>query len=213
MANYDENKALKLDALKAMAQQAEERFSTKTDVTKLTARVGTLESAKDTYATKEEVKAQVGSAYKAKGSTTYEQLPDASADTVGDVYNITAEFRTSDDKFVEGNDKTYPAGTNVVVVQVESEYKYDVLSGMVDLTEYAKNSDLADLVSETELTGQLADYLKSSTADSTYVKQSGSKQLSDENFTADYKTKLDELDYATTEEVQAMLAEVFADAE
>ena len=44
--------------------------------------------------------------------------------------------------FVEGIDSYYPAGTNVVVVNVGPDtYKFDVIAGFVDLTAYAKTAD------------------------------------------------------------------------
>lgn len=86
---------------------------------------------------------QVSSVYKAKGSIpTISDLPTPSKDTEGFVYNIESEF-TTNLNFVEGVGKTYPAGTNVVIVNTEgTTYKYDVLAGMVDLTNYATKTDL-----------------------------------------------------------------------
>lgn len=86
---------------------------------------------------------QVSSVYKAKGSIpTISDLPTPSKDTEGFVYNIESEF-TTNSNFVEGVGKTYPAGTNVVIVNTEGKtYKYDVLAGMVDLTNYATKTDL-----------------------------------------------------------------------
>lgn len=89
------------------------------------------------------IASQVSSVYKAKGSiATISDLPAASKDTEGFVYNIESEFTTTAD-FVEGEGKTYPAGTNVVIVNTTgTEYKYDVLAGMVDLSGYATTDAL-----------------------------------------------------------------------
>lgn len=97
------------------------------------------------------IASQVSSVYKAKGSiATISDLPAASKDTEGFVYNIESEFTTTAD-FVEGEGKTYPAGTNVVIVNTTgTEYKYDVLSGMVDLSGYATTDAL-----NTGLSGKL----------------------------------------------------------
>ena len=86
---------------------------------------------------------QVSSVYKAKGSIpTISDLPTPSKVTEGFVYNIESEF-TTNSNFVEGVGKTYPAGTNVVIVNTTgTTYKYDVLAGMVDLTNYATKTDL-----------------------------------------------------------------------
>lgn len=87
---------------------------------------------------------QVSSVYKTKGSITdltALATPDKAHE--GFVYNIENEFTTTD-QFVEGAGKTYPAGTNVVIVNITgTEYKYDVLAGMVDLSNYATKTDLS----------------------------------------------------------------------
>lgn len=101
----------------------------------------TKTSASNTYATKDEVSAQVASVYKPQGSIAFASLPTPSASTANNVYNITDAFTTTSD-FVEGANKSYPAGTNVVIIKVGTAYKYDVLSGVVDLSPYTKTADL-----------------------------------------------------------------------
>lgn len=92
----------------------------------------------DNYATVASVDAKISSVYKPGGSKKFTELPSASKQNLGYVYNVTDEF-TTDDQFIDGLENKYPAGTNVVVVDNGSEdYKYDVLAGFVDLTEYAK---------------------------------------------------------------------------
>lgn len=65
----------------------------------------------------------------------------AASGKVGDVYNITSEFTTTA-SFVEGASKVYPAGTNIVLVEVEEAKKWDVLAGSVDLSAYIKSSEM-----------------------------------------------------------------------
>ena len=65
----------------------------------------------------------------------------ATSGKVGDVYNISSEFTTTAD-FVEGVGKVYPAGTNIVLVEVEETKKWDVLAGSVDLSAYVKSSEM-----------------------------------------------------------------------
>lgn len=119
---------------------------------------------KDDYATKEEMDAKVSSVYKPGGSTKFASLPPANVDNLGKVYNVEDAFDT-DTNFVEGAGNHYPAGTNVVVIDASSEeYKYDVLAGFVDLTDYAKTDAV--------------------------VKKDGKKQLSTEDYTTAEKQKL-----------------------
>ena len=68
---------------------------------------------------------------------------------IGDVYNISSEFTTTAD-FVEGVGKVYPAGTNIVLVEVEETKKWDVLAGSVDLSAYIKSSEMV-AITETEI--------------------------------------------------------------
>lgn len=85
---------------------------------------------------------KIGSTYKAKGSVVFANLPTAGSAYEGFVYNVTDSFTTTAD-FVEGAGNTYPAGTNVVIINTTgTTYKYDVLSGFVDLSAYQLSADL-----------------------------------------------------------------------
>lgn len=73
----------------------------------------------------------------------------AASGKVGDVYNISSEFTTTN-VFIEGIGKKYPAGTNIVLVEVEDEKKWDVLAGSVDLSAYVKSSEMV-AITDTEI--------------------------------------------------------------
>lgn len=105
-----------------------------TDKAKLDA-LPTLTVLESTYAKKSDIT----SAYKAKGNSA--TVPTLSTVSVGDVYNITASFTTTTD-FVEGAGKTYPAGTNIVK---NSDSKWDVMAGFVDLSGYLQTTDVVAL--------------------------------------------------------------------
>lgn len=91
------------------------------------------------------VASNISSTYKAAGSSAFANLPTPAANLLGNVYNVTDAFTTTGANFVDyaaGN--SYPAGTNVVVVEATpasgddpATYKYDVLAGWVDLSNYA----------------------------------------------------------------------------
>lgn len=87
------------------------------------------------------IAAQVGSVYKPAGSIPFEELPTTlTKSMLGNVYNITNAF-TATNAFISSEvGKSYPADSNVAVVNVgtsdEAVYKYDVLSGFVDLSNY-----------------------------------------------------------------------------
>lgn len=96
------------------------------------------------------ISAAVAGAYKAKGSVAFASLPELDAATVGDVYNVTDQFSTTEN-FMEGTGKTYPAGTNVVCVDAGSgTKKWDVLAGFVDLAGYVAKTDMV-AITDTEI--------------------------------------------------------------
>lgn len=89
-------------------------------------------------------KTDISTAYKACGSI--DSVPSLAAEyIVGDVLNITAAFTTTED-FVEGAGKQYPAGTNIVKVNVNSAEKWDALAGIVDLSNYVTSEELEEAV-------------------------------------------------------------------
>lgn len=83
----------------------------------------------------------VSSAYKVKGTCTFANLPALSSAKIGDVWNVSDAFSTTSD-FVEGTGKSYPAGSNVVRVNVSNSAKWDVLAGVYDMSGYMKSSDM-----------------------------------------------------------------------
>lgn len=88
------------------------------------------------YYTKTQIDGMVSAVYKPAGSVAFASLPTLSASVLGNVYNVTDAFTTTAN-FVEGAGKSYPANTNVVVVDTgSSTYKFDVLAGFVDLSGY-----------------------------------------------------------------------------
>lgn len=100
-------------------------------------------NAADVY-TKTEIDNKLSSTFKPGGSVTFQNLPALSAGNLGKIVNVTDSFTTTS-SFVEGAGKTYPAGTNVAIVDVGSagspSYKYDIQGSFFDLSGYAEDSD------------------------------------------------------------------------
>lgn len=105
-----------------------------------------------------------GSVYRVKGSLpTYAEVLKISNAQVGDVYNVEAAF--------EVDDMPYPAGTNVVCTVATTEAtgnegKWDPLGGTIDLTPYAKTSDVASTYATK---ASISDMLTKTVASSTYA--------------------------------------------
>lgn len=112
-----------------------------TDVDALEVTVAEKADADNVYTkteTDDKINGALSSVYKPAGSVTFASLPTPGADNLGNVYNVTDGF-TTDDRFVEGTGQEYPAGTNVAVVETSNDpatYKFDVMSGFVDLSGY-----------------------------------------------------------------------------
>ena len=112
-----------------------------TDVDALEATVAEKADADNVYTkaeTDDKINGALSSVYKPAGSVAFASLPTPGADNLGNVYNVTDEF-TTDERFVEGAGQEYPAGTNVAVVETSNDpatYKFDVMSGFVDLSGY-----------------------------------------------------------------------------
>lgn len=94
------------------------------------------------------ISAAVSGAYKAKGTVAFASLPTLATAAVGDVYNVSDAFNTTED-FLEGAGKSYGAGTNIVCVDSDGAgtKKWDVLAGFVNLTEYVKGTELIAITS------------------------------------------------------------------
>lgn len=79
-------------------------------------------------------KAIVG-VYTPRGSIQFANLPQPQEGNKGYVYNVLDAFTTTA-AFIEGAGHSYGAGTNVACVDAGSgSYKWDVLAGIIDLTE------------------------------------------------------------------------------
>ena len=101
---------------------------------------GTTGSTFPTTAEMEEaIGEQIGRVYKPAGSTIFANLPALSASELGNVYNVEDSFVTTAD-FKEGAGIHKGAGEDVAIINIGTDanpvYKYNCLSGMVDLSAY-----------------------------------------------------------------------------
>lgn len=117
-------------------------FQTKSEVEAVVA-AGLKDAVKD-VPTKEYVDGKVSSVYKPAGSVSFDKLPALSEEVLNNVYNVTNSFNTTAD-FTEGAGKSHPAGTNVAVVKVGDDLKFDAMAGFVDLSGYQKSADLVEI--------------------------------------------------------------------
>ena len=101
-----------------------------------------IEDAYTKSETQNMIDTAISSTYEAGGSIAFASLPALTEANAGYVYNLSDDFTTTAD-FVEGSGKSYPAGTNVVIADLgNNTYKYDVLAGFVDLSDYPTINDM-----------------------------------------------------------------------
>lgn len=85
-------------------------------------------------------------ALKPSGSIAFASLPSLTSAECNKIWNITDAFVTTVD-FVEGSGKSYPAGTNVAIINTGTDaspvYKYDAYSGIVDTSNFLTKTGLA----------------------------------------------------------------------
>ncbi len=98
----------------------------------------------DVY-TKTEIDNKLSATFKPGGSVAFANLPTLNASNLGKILNVTDSFTTTAD-FVEGAGKSYPAGTNVAIVDIGTSsspsYKYDIQGSFFDLSGYVEETDL-----------------------------------------------------------------------
>ena len=102
-------------------------------------------------AVKTAIDSAISRVYKPAGNKTVAELTSALliAANLGNVYNMTTSGQTTSD-FVEGAGKPIDVGANVAVVDIGTSstpsYKFDLLSGMVDMSNFVQKSNMAGLL-------------------------------------------------------------------
>lgn len=110
------------------------------------ANVSDVYNKSETYS-KSEIDGKLSSVYKPAGAIKFENLPVPSASNLGNVYSMLDAF-TTDGRFITSEPTPYPIGTNVVVIQLESNYYFDILAGFIDLSEYLKKTDMVAITNQ-----------------------------------------------------------------
>ena len=89
----------------------------------------------------DKISAAISGALIPSGSIAFADLPTLAKANCNKLYNLTDAFTTTAD-FVEGAGKSYPAGTNVAIINVGTSstpsYKYDAYTGTFDFSGFAE---------------------------------------------------------------------------
>ena len=148
-------KNISLENLAVFNREMKKKYAAKSDVPTAVSALANDANYQTGEQVAAAINAKVSSTYKAGGSAAFASLPELVEANLGLVVNVTEKFTTTAD-FVEGADSKHPAGTNVAVVKVGEDYKYDVLAGFVDLSGYIKTSEI-ETITSAEVTALLAD--------------------------------------------------------
>lgn len=121
-------------------------------VTMLSTNIGADSSSDAKAATPKAVAAYVTNAMatpiKFGGSVKLADIPAMPTDAqLNMLYNMSESFTTTS-AFVEGAGNAHPAGSNIMAVDNEGTIKYDVLSGFVDYSQFAKSADYVAITTE-----------------------------------------------------------------
>lgn len=152
------------------------------------------------------IKAAVSVTYHPGGSASFADLPELTEGNSGLLINVTDAFTTTAD-FVDGEGKEYPAGTNVAIVKSGETYKYDAMSGFVNLSGFVEKEDGKGL-SSNDFTDADKTKLDGISEGATKVEKSETPGCVKIN-----GVDVQVVEIASDAEVRAMLAEVFGTAE
>lgn len=112
----------------------------------------------------DKINAKISSVYRPGGSLDFPDKSKLSEENVGRVYDIRNEF-TTDSDFANTISGVYPAGTNIVVLEQDGQYKFGTLSGFIDTSSFAKTTEVSDLrliVNEAKTTAEDASLIANS---------------------------------------------------
>lgn len=138
--SYDLTKLAKLKALQQLANEVKTNYAKKSE---LPTKVSDLTNDSN-FQTQTQVESAISAAVAGSlipgGSVLFANLPALSATNKNHIYNVEDAFTTTAD-FLEGAGKSYPAGTNVAIIDIGTEstpaYKYDTYTGTFDFSGFA----------------------------------------------------------------------------
>lgn len=91
-----------------------------------------------------------GSVYRPAGNLDAPDYSKLTKENLGCVYNITRKFTADGEHFIGNDTNTYPAGTDIAVVIEDTEsYKFNALSGFIDLSDYPTTSTVTSMINTT----------------------------------------------------------------
>lgn len=170
----------------------------RSDIASIVEKIPVNASSSNKFATE----ADIASAYHAAGTKTVAELLSSLlvAANEGNVYNMTDAGTTTAD-FIEGAGKPIRIGDNVGVCKVGNDYKFDLLSGFIDTSNFVEKSSTSGLLKN------------DGTVDTTsYVEAVTGKGLSTNDYDATAKGIVDSIPL-TVSQLQGSLLEKFPRAE
>lgn len=137
---YDLTKLAKLKALQQLANEIKTNYATKAELPTKVSDLTNDSNFQNETQVDNKISAAVAGSLQPAGSVTFANLPAASATHKNHIYNVSDAFITNAD-FIEGAGVSYPAGTNVAIINNGTDespvYKYDTYTGTFDFSGFA----------------------------------------------------------------------------
>lgn len=136
-----EDKLTRLKHLRQLAEKVESDYALKTEIPSAVSELTNDSNFQTETQVNNAISAAVAGALQPAGSIAFASLPALTKANCNKIYNITDAFTTTSD-FIEGSGKSYPAGTNVAIINTGTEqspvYKYDTYTGTFDFSGFAE---------------------------------------------------------------------------
>jgi len=135
------DKLTRLKHLRQLAEKVESDYALKTEIPSAVSELTNDSNFQTETQVNNAISAAVAGALRPAGSIAFASLPALTEANCNKIYNITDAFTTTSD-FIEGSGKSYPAGTNVAIINTGTEqspvYKYDTYTGTFDFSGFAE---------------------------------------------------------------------------
>lgn len=183
-------KPISFGNLEKYTEQINEKFAEKTEIPTDVSQLNNDSKFQTDTDVDAKISAKLGSAYHAGGTISSAALTAALliAANEGKVYNLSDEF-TTDENFVDEAGNTYPAGTDVAVINTDTTgnsptYKFNVMAGFVDLSAYAQTDKVASDISAAKTEAIQAAGAAADEKLAGYVKTADLEEITDEDIEA-----------------------------
>lgn len=215
MADYDVEKLTKLSALKQLAQKIKDDYVTSTDFTPVKEQAASTATSVSQLSGKVTALETAGAEKNVIEVVKVNTVPLEVEEKTVDITVPTAVSQIANDSGFKNETEVKALITAEIDTFTKNVTENDTVDTFKELVDYVATHapEAADMAADIEslntLVGGTSVSEQITAALAGYVKKDGAKVLSTNDYTAEDKAKVDAINYATEEEVTAMLEEVF----